>query len=206
MGISSEMLPRVFELFSQADRSLAHSQGGLGIGLTLVSNLVRLHGGSVQAFSQGQDQGSEFVVRLPILKASKADMNDKSSIEAPAVKPRRILIVDDNVDALITMAMLLRARGHEVQTAQSGEAALASISANDPEIALLDIGLPGMDGYELARRLRAEPASANMILIAVTGYGQDDDRQRTRQAGYDFHFVKPVNLTELEDLLATIQP
>ncbi|HEY4310824.1 MAG TPA: chemotaxis protein CheB [Pirellulales bacterium] len=206
MGISSEMLPRVFELFSQADRSLAHSQGGLGIGLTLVSNLVRLHGGSVQAFSQGQDQGSEFVVRLPILRASKADMNDKRSAQAPAINPRRILIVDDNVDAAKTMAMLLRARGHEVQTAESAEAALVSISANHPEIALLDIGLPGMDGYELARRLRAEPASANIVLIAITGYGQEEDRQRTREAGYNFHFVKPVNLAELEDLLATIEP
>jgi signal transduction histidine kinase len=204
IGISAEMLPRVFELFSQADQSLARQDGGLGIGLAMVKNLIEMHGGSVEAHSAGRDQGSEFVVRLPLAATGtnapsgppSAAMND----ETPA-KPLRVLIVDDNEDSATVLGHLLKLWGHDVRTARDGRDALAAAHRWQPDVVLLDIGLPEMDGYEIARRLRADPGMAGAFLVAVTGYGQDEDRRRAREAGFDEHVVKPVDLARLQVVL-----
>ena len=202
VGIAPEMLPRVFDLFTQVERTLDRAQGGLGIGLTLVRSLVELHGGSVQAFSGGVGAGSEFVVRLP----ARADAEDRGRETRPGVAapvtPRRILVVDDNLDSAETLAQLLQLSGHQARTAHNGPGALAAAGAFRPEVVLLDIGLPGMDGYEVARRLRAGPGGEKMLLVAQTGYGQEEDRCRSRQAGFDAHLVKPVDPGALQALLA----
>jgi two-component system CheB/CheR fusion protein len=202
VGISRESLPHIFDLFMQADRSLAHSEGGLGIGLTLVKSLVTLHGGSIEAFSDGLNQGSEFVVRLPMLGTPDGGNHDRAPQELPAIAPRRILVVDDNPDVAATTSMVLRVRGHQVETVENAAAAQASIAANKPDVLLLDIGLPGMDGYELARQLRTDPALAEMTIIAVTGYGQEEDRRRSEEAGINHHLVKPIDVRDLDRILA----
>jgi PAS domain S-box-containing protein len=205
-GIPPAALPHVFDLFMQADRTLDRSQGGLGIGLTLVKRLVEMHGGSVTAHSQGSGKGSEFIVRLPILQQEAGRASEERL--APAVVREatapvlRVLVVDDNKDAADSLAVLLRLWGHEVRIAHDGVSAVKAAGSYRPDVALLDIGLPGLDGYEVARRLRANPSLAGMELIAVTGYGQDTDRRRSREAGFDAHLVKPVDLTELQELLA----
>jgi signal transduction histidine kinase/CheY-like chemotaxis protein len=207
VGIPAELLPRVFDLFTQSDRTLDRSQGGLGIGLTLVRRLIEMHGGTVQAFSQGPGQGSEFVVRLPALSEnSTVESKQPASPNAtPAPSSNhRILIVDDNVDAADSLAMLLELSGHQVQTAYGSEAAIAMAGSHRPRVILLDIGLPGMDGYEVARRLRQNPDFSGTTLVALTGYGQEDDRRRTRDVGFDYHLVKPVELGELTQLLARL--
>ncbi|HTK75997.1 MAG TPA: ATP-binding protein [Gemmataceae bacterium] len=193
-GIDPEFLPRVFELFSQADRSLAHSQGGLGIGLMLVRSLVELHGGMVTAESPGIGQGSEFVVRLPALPA-EAVAENRETIGRFAVAGilRRVLVVDDNLDAAESSAFLLRFSGHEVEIANDGEAALRAVRDFRPDIVLLDIGLPGLSGYEVAREIRSRPDGKGVILAAVTGYGQEDDRRHAREAGFDYHLTKPLD-------------
>jgi CheY-like chemotaxis protein len=204
IGIPSEMLPRVFDLFTQLDHSLDRAQGGLGIGLTLVHRLVGLHGGSVQALSAGSGQGSEFIVRLP-LRGQLVDRPAKD-IKAPAPVPiQRVLVVDDNVDAADSLALLLRVIGHETRIAHDGLEALVAARAFLPDVVLLDIGLPGMDGYEVARQLRGEPDLRTALLIAQTGYGQDEDRRRSREAGFDHHLVKPVDPDALRALLARHQ-
>jgi CheY-like chemotaxis protein len=199
VGISAEMLPRVFDLFTQVDRSLDRSQGGLGIGLTLVRSLVQLHGGSVQAYSEGANRGSEFVIRLPVLAGapSAAVPGRTKPREAREHAPRRILIVDDHPDVTASLARLLRLNGHEVRTALNGSTALEALALYRPEIILLDIGLPGMDGYEVAQLIRKQPDMESVVLIALTGYGQDEDRRRSREAGFDHHLVKPVDLDAL---------
>ncbi len=204
-GIPAELLPRVFDLFMQADRSLERAHGGLGIGLTLVRSLVQLHGGSVEAKSDGPGKGSEFVVRLPVLAAEAVDAaaRDAGPREASAAGgPRRILVVDDNADAASSMAMLLRLTGHEVEVVHSGQAALQAARGLKPHIVLLDIGLPGMDGNEVARRLRREPDVEDALLVAVSGYGKEEDRSRAWEAGFDHYFTKPLDLKALDDLLA----
>jgi PAS domain S-box-containing protein len=202
IGIPPELLPKVFDLFTQADRSLDRSQGGLGIGLTLVRRLVELHGGTVRAFSEGPGKGSEFVVRLPVLDAAPpVPHEDNGHREARLSPGRRILIVDDNADAAETLALLLRLNGHDVQTALDGPAAVEAARAFQPDVALLDIGLPGMDGYEVARRLRREPGLKDVRLVAVTGYGREEDRLRSREAGFDHHLTKPVEPCVLLKLL-----
>jgi signal transduction histidine kinase len=205
MGIPPEMLPRIFDLFTQADRTLDRAQGGLGIGLTLVRRLVMMHGGSVAAFSQGPGKGSEFVVRLPQYRggAPPVHVADAESASAEIVS-RRILVVDDNQDSALSLAMLLRLSGNEVVTAHDGPTALALASGFRPELALLDIGLPGMDGYELARRLRELPGLTGLRLAALTGYGSDEDRRRSRTAGFNLHLVKPVEMEALQALLADL--
>jgi CheY-like chemotaxis protein len=203
VGIAADMLPHVFDLFTQADRSLAHSQGGLGVGLTLVKSLVELHGGSVDARSAGADQGSEFTVRLPLLPPGALPGGPPEFDKTPANPRRRVLVVDDNIDAVESLAMVLQHMGHEVRTAADGPKALALAGAYRPELVLLDIGLPGIDGYEVARRLRKQ-AVAPMLLVALTGYGQEEDRRRSREAGFDQHLVKPVELTALQALLASL--
>jgi two-component system CheB/CheR fusion protein len=200
MGMTQEMLTSAFDLFAQADHSLERSQGGLGIGLTLVRNLVQMHGGSVQAFSDGPGKGSEFVIRLPALRTARPVVQAAAGGEGPTPS-RRILLVDDNVDATESLAVILRTSGHEVRTAYRAPAALEAARAFRPEVVLLDIGMPGMDGYEMARRLRQERGLENVLLVALTGYGQEEDRRRSREAAIDHHLVKPVDPEELRALL-----
>ncbi len=202
-GLSRELLPKIFDLFVQGVQGPDRALGGLGIGLALVKNLVTLHGGTVAAHSEGQDRGSELVVRLPALPASYRD--NARAPEPPALhpqaSPRRILLVDDNEDAATLLADILKMRGHEVEIAHDGPSALARLDRFAPEIAVLDIGLPVMDGYELATRIR-QRMGVTVRLLAVTGYGQDHDRSRSRDAGFERHFVKPVDASEL---IAAIQ-
>jgi PAS domain S-box-containing protein len=205
LGIPAGLLPEVFDLFTQGDRTLARSGGGLGIGLTLVKRLVELHGGSVEARSAGAHQGSEFIVRLPTGGVRPAPTSNHSAGRpppSPRSTARRVLVVDDNVDAVESLAMLLRVEGHEVRTAHDGPSALSAAETFRPEVVLLDIGLPGMDGYEVARRLRQEPGLEKVLLVAVTGYGQEEDRRLSREAAIDHHLVKPVDPEALLALLA----
>ncbi|HET6892698.1 MAG TPA: ATP-binding protein, partial [Pyrinomonadaceae bacterium] len=203
VGIDPEMLPRMFELFSQAERTLDRSQGGLGIGLYLAQRLVQMHGGTIEAHSAGLEQGSEFTVRLPVAREA-APKPASSKMELKAPRPLRVLVVDDNVDTAESMAILLSATGHESRVAHSGETALEAAFEYQPNIVLLDIGLPGMNGYEVAKQLRQHPQTKNATLIAVTGYGQDVDRQHSQKAGFDHHLVKPADFAKLEELLATL--
>jgi len=203
MGIAPHMLPRVFDLFAQADHTLDRSEGGLGIGLTLVKCLVKLHGGSVEAISAGLGKGSEFVVRLPVPRAVTGHSVNGTPPAAKAAAPgRRILVVDDNGDAVDSLALLLSLQGHEVRTARDGPAALEVAAVFRPEVVLLDIGLPQMDGYEVANRLRGQVGLKKVLLVAVTGYGQEEDRRRTAEAGFDAHLVKPADPAVLIRLLA----
>lgn len=204
IGIAPDMLPHIFELFAQADVSLGRSGGGLGIGLTLVRSLVEMHGGMVQAFSDGVGQGSEFVVRLPLLVESPREPGGESaSTAAPPITAlrRSILVVDDNKDSAKSLAVLLKLMGHEVRLAHDGPAALRGVQTERPEVVLLDIGLPGIDGLEVARRLRRDFGMNNALLIAMTGYGQEEDRRNSFEAGFDAHFVKPVDVAALRSLL-----
>ena len=203
VGIAADFLPHVFELFSQQDRSLARSHGGLGVGLTLVRNLVEMHDGRVEAFSGGPGRGSEFVVRLPLpAQAVLPSRPGPPASEPPGAESgRRILIVDDSVDAAETLAVLLRRFGHEVSIAHEGPGGLEAARREAPEVALLDIGLPGMDGLEVARRIRLDSRLAHVFLIALTGYGRNEDHRRSEAAGFDAHLVKPVDLERLLNLL-----
>jgi PAS domain S-box-containing protein len=205
VGIAPEMLPHVFELFTQADRSLDRSQGGLGIGLTLVRQLVQMHGGQVLASSDGQGVGSEFVVRLPILSQMREGGGARAKpAPAYAAPPcRRILMADDNEDfAELTGRLLERKGGHKVKVVYDGPAALAAARTFRPEVAFLDIGLPGINGYELAQQLRNEPGLEEVLLVALTGYGQEGDRRRAREAGFDEHLTKPTRFDTLQRVLA----
>ncbi|GAC1430727.1 MAG: hypothetical protein NVSMB6_29510 [Burkholderiaceae bacterium] len=211
IGIAPDLLPNVFELFTQGKRTLARSQGGVGLGLTLVKKLVELHGGTVGAYSAGVGQGSEFIIRLPISEPDHQNGNspekDAVSPEASPLQPQggttmlRIMVVDDNKDAADTLSKLLIANGHSVSTAYTAESALALADCEAPDVFLLDIGLPDMDGYELARQLRMRPSCAKSMLVAVTGYGQPEDRQHTTAAGFSHHLVKPADLVRLWTLL-----
>jgi PAS domain S-box-containing protein len=206
-GIPPEMLGRIFDLFHQVDPSLARSQGGLGIGLTLVRRLVEMHGGSVEARSEGRGRGSAFVIRLPLLDAPPAGAAARRPAPEPAASrppgaPRRVLVVEDNVDSATALAELLRLWGHEVRVAHDGVTGLEEARAFAPDLVLLDIGLPGMDGYEVALALRAAPAFAATRLVALTGYGQERDHLRSREVGIDRHVTKPIDLAELRELLA----
>ncbi|MBI2876111.1 MAG: PAS domain-containing protein [Candidatus Tectomicrobia bacterium] len=203
IGISSELLPHVFDLFVQAERSSDRSQGGLGIGLALVHNLVEMHGGRVEASSEGPGKGSEFVVRLPALSAASAGQRPAiSSTEAVASASRRILLVDDNQDGARMLALILEMQGHQVHIVHDGPSALVAAGEYRPDVVLLDIGLPGMDGYEVARRLRQRADLPPMRLVAITGYGQEEDRQQAREAGFDHHLIKPIDPEELLRLLS----
>ena len=199
IGISASHLGSVFDMFMQVDRSNRRAQGGLGIGLTLVRTLVDMHGGRVEARSDGAGKGSEFIVELPLMGHTIAEAERSS--ELAAFPNRRILVVDDNRDAAETLGALLRALGATVALAHSGRSALDLLDAFDPDAVLLDIGMPGMDGYEVARRLRAMPARAHTLLIALTGWGQDQDVSQSRAAGFDHHMVKPPDLGRLRQLL-----
>jgi signal transduction histidine kinase/ActR/RegA family two-component response regulator len=202
VGIPAEMLQQVFDLFTQVDRSEDRSQGGLGIGLTLVKSLVEMHGGSVTAHSDGPGRGSEFTVRLPVLiEVGSADSGLGMNRRRAESSARRILVVDDNGDAAESLAMLLRMMGNEVRTTHDGPAALEAARAYRPDVVLLDLGLPRMSGYEVCRRLREEQFANGPLIVALTGYGQDEDRRRTNEAGFDHHLVKPVDPDELREVL-----
>ena len=202
-GIAPELLPRIFDLFTQADRTLDRSQGGLGIGLSLVQKLVESHGGTVEARSAGLGQGSEFIVRLPALFPTTASIAPIETAEPPA-ETSRVLVVDDNRDVADLLVLLLQTLGYQVQAAYSGQAALEMAVQYQPDVVLLDLGMPGMDGYEIARQLGQRPQTKDVWLIAMTGYGQDSDRQRTQEAGFDHHLVKPVERRKLQSLLAEL--
>ncbi|RZA36903.1 MAG: response regulator [Lysobacteraceae bacterium] len=210
IGMAPELTGRVFDLFAQAERSADRSLGGLGLGLALVKSLVELHGGSVTCASAGLGQGSRFSVCLPCLAADAAQAADDPGLAmepAPAAAAAlRVLVVDDNVDAAVTLSMVLEASGHQALVEHGAHAALERARQAAPQVCLLDIGLPEMDGKELARRLRAEPATAGAVLVAVTGYGQDSDRRQIMAAGFDHHLVKPVDMARLEAILADVAP
>jgi signal transduction histidine kinase/ActR/RegA family two-component response regulator len=207
IGIRPELLTRVFDPFVQDDRLSERASGGLGIGLSLVRSLIDLHGGRVQAFSDGPGQGSEFVVHLPLAKETRqATTSGRKSSSSAGGPAQRILIVDDNADSADSLSRLLRVLGHEVQTAHDGPAALELARTHPPGIVLLDIGLPGMDGLEVARRMRHELGLSRAVLVALTGHGQEDDKRRSQEVGFDAHFVKPVDLDALHALLAQTEP
>ena len=203
VGIAPELLPRIFDLFTQAHRTLDRAQGGLGIGLSLVQKLVELHGGKVAAYSAGLGQGSEFVVRLPALSPAGEPIAPIETAQRSG-QTSRVLVVDDNVDAADMLVMMLQMFGHEVKAAYTGQTALETAVECEPEVVLLDIGLPDMNGYEVARHLRQHPQTKGVKLIAITGYGQDSDRQSSKEAGFDHHLVKPVDPRKLQELLATL--
>jgi PAS domain S-box-containing protein len=207
IGIEPVMLPRIFDLFVQGERRVDRAAGGVGIGLTLVKKLVQLHGGTVNAFSPGLEMGSEFVVRLPAMEALAPAPGPRSEgTSVPGEKrPLRILVVDDNADAADGMAMIFEMGGDLVRVAYDGQAALAVAGEFRPEVVLLDIGMPGLDGYEVARRLRRDPETRDAILIAMTGWGQPHDRLRSAQAGFHRHIVKPVEPAEVERHLDEIR-
>ena len=204
IGISAETLPTIFEMFSQAPQAMAHAPGGIGIGLALVKGLVELHGGRVTARSKGVGHGSSFEVRLP---AATAPREIAGAVEPErSLNGRRILVVDDNRDGADSLAMILEIGGHSVETSYDGPSAVARAAIFAPHVVFLDLGMPGMDGFETARRIRALPQGAAMTLIALTGWGQDRDRHLTREAGFDAHLVKPIDPMAIEDLLTTLPP
>ncbi|HWH46629.1 MAG TPA: MASE1 domain-containing protein [Burkholderiales bacterium] len=202
MGIPPKLLPRVFDLFIQGDRALDRSEGGLGIGLTIAKRIVEMHGGSTVAFSEGPGKGAEFVVRLPLVPAPAAAVPVQKS--ARATESRRILVVDDHRDSADSLATLLRMIGHEVKTSYDGQDAIELAAQYRPQLVLLDIGLPGKTGYEVARELRNAHHRSQLVLIAVSGYGQEEDRRRGREAGFDYHLVKPVDPAEIEELIGSL--
>jgi PAS domain S-box-containing protein len=203
IGIPQDLLCRIFDVFAQAEQSLARSQGGLGLGLTLVKQLVEMHGGVVEAHSAGLGQGAEFCVRLPILRLGVASSEVANSAVPPATQGLRILVVEDLIDAAETLGELLELWGHEVRLAHDGPAALSTLNTFSADVLLLDIGLPGMNGYEVATQLRARPGGDRPCVIALTGYGQPEDRRRTAECGFNHHLLKPVDLDELRKLLAS---
>lgn len=208
IGIAPHMLSQVFELFVQADHTTNRAQGGLGIGLTLVKNLVELHGGTVDVFSTGLHEGSQFTVRLPLLQpatgsAGDADVADNQATNIPT--GHRLLVVDDNRDAAVSLAMLLRFLGNEVHVAHDGPAALELAESVKPAMVFLDLGMPGMDGFEVARRLRESHHLSGVVIAALTGWGQQEDRRRTAEGGFDHHLVKPPDPQLLKDLLAALR-
>lgn len=205
IGIAPENLSKSFELFAQLDRSLARSEGGLGIGLTLVRSMVEAHGGSVKARSDGLNRGAEFVVSLPLALPDFRQQSRADEPERPIIDPaHRILIVDDNRDAADSLGMLLKCLGANVRTVHNGAGCLRALTDYSPTVIILDIGMPGMDGNETARRVRARQQGREVTLVALTGWGQEDDRLRSYQAGFDFHLIKPVDSDELQHILADI--
>jgi signal transduction histidine kinase len=215
IGIPPQMLPRLFTLFTQVDGTAHRAQGGLGIGLALVRQLIAMHGGSVAAHSDGVNRGSEFIIRLPLAgitneeeaatpAGSARNGDGMTSGTTVTIHTRRILLADDNEDALESLATLLECDGHEVHTASDGAKALELAAKCKPDVALLDIGMPKLDGYELARLIRAQPWGKSIVLIALTGWGQDDDRRRSREVGFDSHLVKPLDPDALSTLLARL--
>ena len=207
VGIPTEMLPDIFKMFTQVDRSLERTQSGLGIGLTLVKRLVELHGGTVTAHSGGLNRGSEFIVRLPILIGIQTALPvpEPTRDDTPPAAPRRVLVVDDNRDSAMSLSMLMKLTGSQTQTAFDGEEAVEQAAAYNPDLILLDIGLPKMNGYDACRAIRNEPWGKDIVIIALTGWGQDEDRRKSAEAGFNGHLVKPVDHAALVKVLAELQ-
>jgi signal transduction histidine kinase/ActR/RegA family two-component response regulator len=204
IGIARENIPSLFEMFAQVDTSLERSRDGLGIGLTLVKTLTEMHGGSVHADSAGPGHGSEFTVRLPLLSQAVRPSSSVTVSKPPVVvTARRVLIVDDSLDGAESLAMLLQVGGHETHLAHDGIEAVEAAARLRPDVVLLDIGLPRLNGYEVCRQLRKEPWGKDLLLVALTGWGQDEDRHRSNEAGFDAHLVKPVDHDALLKLLAS---
>jgi CheY-like chemotaxis protein len=201
LGIPAPLLPRIFELFQQGDQTLERAHGGLGIGLTLVRRLVEMHGGSVRATSEGTGRGSEFVVCLPVLPVDHASPAPAADDVVEALA-RRILVVDDNEDAAETLAMVLKRTGHETKLAFNGQEAVEATATFRPDLILMDLGMPVLNGFEAAREIRQQPWSEGVVLVALTGWGQDEDRRKSAEAGFDGHLVKPVEFAALNELLA----
>jgi len=205
MGIAASLLPRIFDLFTQGERTIDRAQGGLGLGLALVRRLTELHGGAIHAASPGVGEGASFTVALPLVDAPReAREPEETGREAGGAKALRILVVEDNDDGRETLAMMLRLSGHQVHEADSGPGGVASMSSVHPHVAIVDIGLPGFDGYEVARRTRASPDTRGVRLVALTGYGQDEDRRNARAAGFDWFLVKPADMGALSEILAHV--
>jgi PAS domain S-box-containing protein len=203
VGITREMLDRLFEPFTQADQSLDRARGGLGLGLSVAKDLVELHGGSVTATSEGTGRGAEFTVRLPLEAAAEKIV---AAQEARSARSRRVLIIEDDADAAVSLQGVLELDGHQVQVARNGPEGLAKARAFQPEVVLCDVGLPGMDGYEVARACRSDEALSGLFLVALTGYALPDDRERAQQAGFQRHLAKPPSFEELQQLLAQAPP
>ncbi len=205
IGIPAEMLSRIFEMFTQVARTVERSYGGLGLGLTLVKRLVELHGGSVEARSN--DSGSEFIVRLPVLDSlpTPEDLVESAQRKSALTKPRsrRVLVVDDNPDAVETLSILLQLRHNDVLTAVDGLEAVEAAAAFQPDLILLDIGLPKLNGYDAARRIREQRHDQRLVIVAMTGWGQEEDKRKSKEAGFNQHLVKPVDPGLLEELLAS---
>ena len=204
IGIDADMLPSIFDLFTQDRQAIDRAQGGLGLGLALVRNFVELHGGSVTAHSDGRGRGSEFLIRLPrvrVARVSAVQKPPRGRRAEPFAPGLRVLIVDDNQDAAMMLAEALSVDGHVTSTADDGPTALKTAVLFKPDVALLDVGLPVMDGFELARQFRALPELNRTRLVAVTGYGQEPDRRRSASAGFDVHLVKPVDVERLVQLM-----
>ncbi len=204
IGISAELLPRIFDMFIQADRTLDRSQGGLGIGLTVTQRIVQMHGGSIDAKSAGVGRGSEFMIRLPVVPDVDGTMSTPSATVTSQKKALKILVAEDNRDSAATIAILLGSLGHQVEIAHDGSEALKMAGEYQPDAILVDLGLPVLSGYDVAKRIRQQSALRKACLIAVTGYGSPEDVERSKKAGFDHHMVKPVPFDELEKLLAAI--
>jgi CheY-like chemotaxis protein len=206
LGIPAEMLPHVFDMFAQVDRTLNRSQGGLGIGLTLAKSLIEMHGGSIEAHSDGAGKGSEFMVRLPIARGKEltcpASSVSSCGSRLPAPAGHRILVLDDTPSAAYILGKLLEKLGHQVRTVHDAASALDYARVARPDVIISDIGMPNIDGYEFARRIRQEPGLEQVMLVALTGYGQRDHREQAIESGFDFHLVKPVSLEALQETLA----
>jgi PAS domain S-box-containing protein len=204
IGISPDQMSRIFEMFTQVDHSLDHGQGGLGVGLSLSKQLVHLHGGSLEANSEGLGKGSEFVVRIPIATELPPESEKLSGPDRASIRRHRILVADDNQDSAVVLAHFLATEGHEVQTVYNGVRAIEVVKTLRPEVAILDIGMPGLNGYETAQQIRSEFGRA-IVLIAVTGWGQEEDKKRSKEAGFDYHLTKPIDVLTLEQILAQLQ-
>ncbi|MCA1807680.1 MAG: response regulator, partial [Actinobacteria bacterium] len=204
VGIAADQLPRIFDMFTQIDTSLERSVSGLGIGLTLVKNLVEMHDGTVEVSSAGLGHGSEFTVRLPVLAVTPESPPEPTPDAPPPPTGRRILIVDDNQDSANTLAMLLKCTGNMTHTVYDGLEAVEAAAKFQPEVVLLDIGMPKLNGYEVARKIREQPWGQKMMLVALTGWGQEEDRQKSKEAGFNSHLVKPVEYSVLMKLLAEL--
>ena len=205
IGILPGMLPRLFDMFVQERRNGVGTQEGLGIGLNLVYRLVKMHGGSVEAMSEGKDRGSEFVVRLPLSEVIAPEKNgEPEKVEPAGPEGLRVLVVDDNQDAAEVLRMLLESGGFNAEAVTSGAEALTAIPEYRPDVILMDIGMPGMSGHDVARRIREQPQFDDITLVALTGWGQEEDRRESKASGFDHHLTKPVNFKVLKDLLATI--
>jgi CheY-like chemotaxis protein len=201
VGIPAGMLPKIFEMFTQGDRSLVQSQGGLGIGQNLMRGLVEMHAGRVEVHSDGPGKGSEFVVRLPVLFSSDRGYSEDKDDWNRCSSAYRILVVDDNVDSADSLSMLLELMGHDTRTAYDGLAAVETATAFRPNVILLDIGLPKLNGYDACRRIRERQWNETVVIIALTGWGNDEDKCRSKEAGFNFHMLKPVDPAALEKLM-----